>query len=136
MDNGPVVYYPGSHKWPEVVLADVDAFGEKPGLPQHLARLKTGLHIARNADADYLKYENVIQRRIDESGVRPEYATVRKGQAFICAANLLHGGSTQRERSRTRASQVTHYFFEGCRYYTPLLQRGWKTMWRTPQWIR
>jgi len=32
----------------------------------------------------------------------------------------LHGGTVQTDRSLTRHSQVTHYFFEGCTYYTPL----------------
>ena len=37
----------------------------------------------------------------------------------IWAANLLHGGSRQNDRSLTRWSQVTHYYFEDCVYYTP-----------------
>lgn len=43
----------------------------------------------------------------------------RKGQALIWCANLLHGGSTQADLTLTRWSQVTHYFFEDCIYYTP-----------------
>ena len=48
------------------------------------------------------------------------------------SANLLHGGSRQLATQRTRHSQVTHYFFEGCRYYTPLLSRGRDVAWRHP----
>lgn len=133
--NGPVMYFPGSHKWPEVALADVDAFGAKPGLPTLMAKMKTNFQVVRNTDADYGVYERVIQERIDRSGAEPVYATIKKGQAFVWAANLLHGGSPQADRGRTRLSQVTHYFFDGCRYYTPLLRRGMKTHWRTPNWI-
>jgi len=43
----------------------------------------------------------------------------RKGQALIWAANLLHGGSPQHDPKLTRWSQVTHYYFEDCVYYTP-----------------
>src|SRR3546814_9022792 len=43
----------------------------------------------------------------------------RKGQALIWCANLLHGGSVQTEPRLTRWSQVTHYYFEDCVYYTP-----------------
>jgi hypothetical protein len=43
----------------------------------------------------------------------------RKGQALIWCANLLHGGSPQTDPTRTRWSQVTHYFFDDCVYYTP-----------------
>jgi hypothetical protein len=43
----------------------------------------------------------------------------RKGQAVIWAANLLHGGGLQTDKRLTRWSQVTHYYFEDCIYYTP-----------------
>jgi hypothetical protein len=33
---------------------------------------------------------------------------------------LWHGGDKHSDRNRTRHSQVTHYFFDGCSYYTPL----------------
>ena len=135
-DNGPVVYYPGSHKWPEVTLADVDAFGADSAWGKLVARMKTSLRTAREVEADYPVYEQVIQDRIQRAAATPLYATVKKGQAFIWAANLLHGGSPQADRRRTRLSQVTHYFFEGCRYHTPLLKRGLRTQWRQPQWIR
>jgi len=135
MDNGPVVYYPGSHKWNEVALPEVDAFEASP--PTGWQRLRDFVKAPfRNTDADYAKYERLIRHRIEASGIAPAYATIPKGQAFLWAANLVHGGSHQRDRARTRSSQVTHYFFEGCRYYTPLLQRGWKTCWRNPDWIR
>ncbi len=128
------MYFPGSHKWSEVALPDVDAFGEQGWMRQFAARIR-GRMRDRNTDADYAKYERLIQHRTDAAGLAPTYATIKKGQAFIWAANLLHGGSPQLDRSRTRASQVTHFFFEGCRYYTPLLRRRWKTAWRKPDWI-
>ena len=40
------------------------------------------------------------------------------------------------ERPRaTRLSQVTHYFFEGCRYYTPMSSEGEDVRWRDPVWV-
>ncbi len=44
----------------------------------------------------------------------------KKGQALIWTANLLHGGDRQKDRNKTRWSQVTHYFFDNCAYYTPM----------------
>ena len=44
---------------------------------------------------------------------------LRKGQTLIWAANLFHGGCPVRDPNRTRHSQVTHFYFDGCRYYTP-----------------
>lgn len=134
-DNGPVVYYPGSHRWPEATLRDVDAF-EAPARVHWARKLRHLGAWPRNPDADYAIYERLIRHRIDKAGIKPAYATIRKGRAFIWAANLVHGGSPQHDRARTRSSQVTHCFFEGCRYYTPMLQRNWKTHWRNPEWIR
>jgi hypothetical protein len=111
MENGPLVYYPGSHKLPEITLQDV---GE---------------------EADELQYTEFIAEMIERKGLRPEYATIRKGQAFLWAANILHGGSAQKDMSRTRLSQVTHYYFEGCRYWTPLHSTASHTQWRHPEWI-
>jgi len=112
MDNGPVVYYPGSHKLPEITLEDV---GE---------------------GADELQYTEFIKDLIAREQLRPEYATIKKGQVFLWAANLLHGGSPQRDKNRTRLSQVTHFFFEGCRYWTPMGSTASQTEWRRPVWIR
>jgi hypothetical protein len=111
MDNGPVVYYPGSHKLPEITLTDV------------------------GPDADELAYSQYLAAMIERLELQPEYATIRRGQTFLWASNLLHGGSPQRDKSRTRLSQVTHFFFEGCRYWTPLHSQGDDIEWRRPQWI-
>ena len=53
------------------------------------------------------------------SGIEQETFVPKKGQALIWAANLLHGGSPQINPKLTRWSQVTHYYFENCVYYTP-----------------
>ena len=36
---------------------------------------------------------------------------------------------------RSRHSQVTHVFFEGCRYWTPMKSRGLEVCWREPEFI-
>lgn len=135
MASGPVAYFPGSHLWKELALPEVDAFTGRSAAPswRRLVRHLAGL--PRDAEADYAAYERLVATHIRRSGVQPAYATLRKGQALAWAANLVHGGSPRTDPARTRASQVTHFFFEGCRYYTPLLQRGWKTHWRRPAWI-
>ena len=51
---------------------------------------------------------------------RPVVFHPRKGQALIWTANLHHGGSPQADKAKTRHSQVTHYMFKGCAYWTPL----------------
>jgi hypothetical protein len=66
-------------------------------------------------------YERMWRHVVEASGIQPEYFHARKGQALIWAANLLHGGMPHRDDARTRWSQVTHYFFEDCAYYTPMM---------------
>lgn len=136
LDNGPVEYYPGSHTLPEITIEDVD----KAGYVTHsyMERFKAAVHDIRHihrpgrkySEYVYSSYETFIGEMIRHLGIEPQYATLKKGQALLWAANLLHGGSPQRDKGRTRHSQVTHYFFENCRYYTPRLGDGDRISWR------
>jgi phytanoyl-CoA dioxygenase PhyH len=114
MDNGPLIYYPGSHKLPEVTMAELGA---------------------RPTKDDYSFFERHVTKMIEEHDLQPDHATIKKGDALLWASNLLHGGAPQRDKNRSRHSQVTHYFFEGCKYYTPLLSEGENIHWRDPLWI-
>lgn len=116
MDNGPLIYYPGSNKLPEYTMADA-------GAPEAHSR-------------HYPIYEQFIQDVIAEFGLEADYGTIPKGHALIWSSNLLHGGAPQKDPHRSRHSQVTHYFFEGCRYYTPMDTKGLHVHWREPQWIQ
>ncbi|OWK47160.1 phytanoyl-CoA dioxygenase family protein [Fimbriiglobus ruber] len=115
LDNGALVYYPGSHKLPVVTMED---FAPGPGTKY------------------YEQYEDHIEGVARASGIPPAQAVLRKGQALIWAANLLHGGGTHHDKSRTRHSQVTHYYFEGCQYYMPLESYGGYRHLRFEEWIR
>jgi len=101
-DAGPLTYLPGSHKWPILtnVMIGRRAFGAQP----------------QSAQAPF---EAAWEAMIAASGREQEVFLARKGQALIWAANLLHGGSPQLDPTRTRWSQVSHYYFEDCIYYTP-----------------
>jgi hypothetical protein len=115
MQNGPLVYYPGSHKFPVVGMEAV-----APGCgPEH-----------------YHLYEAYIEKLVADRGLTPHHAVLRKGQALIWAANLLHGGSVHRDKGRTRHSQVTHYYFEGCQYYSPLSSYGGYRHLFLDEWVR
>lgn len=104
-DNGPLIYYPGSHKLP----------------------IYTNEHVGINPDTQgpspytqYPAYEKAWEALVEVLDLKPLYFHAKKGQALIWSANLLHGGAAQTDINRTRYSQVTHYYFEGCSYYTPL----------------
>lgn len=114
LDNGPLVYYPGSHRLPEYTMVDVGAAA---------------------SISNYGHYEAFLEEMVAKHQLRPHYATLQKGQALIWAANLLHGGAPQKDRGRTRFSQVTHFYFEGCKYYTPLCSAGEQISWRDPHWV-
>lgn len=101
-DAGPLVYYPGSHKWPML-------YNEMLG--KHIT--ETTHKLAQEP------YEPIWRELVKSSGIQPQTFCAKKGQTLIWAANLLHGGSPQINPELTRWSQVTHYYFEGCTYYTP-----------------
>lgn len=114
-ENGPLEYYPGSHLLPEISMQDA------------------GLEASPQ---NYGAYEDVIAQHVEQSGIAPSYGLMPKGHALIWHANLLHGGSQQKDHRRTRHSQVTHYFFENCKYYTPMQSQPGKLAYRNPEWIK
>lgn len=113
--NGALVYYPGSHKLKEITMEDV---APGPG-PQH-----------------YHLYEDYVEKFIAKSGLKPERAILKKGQALVWASNLFHGGGTHPDKARTRHSQVTHYYFDGCQYYMPLESYGGYRHLKIDEWVR
>ena len=103
-DAGPLFYYPGSHRWPVMSNALIGrrGFGEKVASAQD-------------------PYGPAWHALCEAHGMQQEAFHARKGQALIWSANLLHGGSRQLDSRLTRWSQVTHYYFDDCIYYTPAL---------------
>ncbi|MEX0964437.1 MAG: phytanoyl-CoA dioxygenase family protein [Pseudohongiellaceae bacterium] len=112
--NGPLLYYPGSHKLHEYSMHDFD--------------LEPGYH-------NYHKYEERIQQIVEKEQLQPEYGIIKKGEALIWHANLLHGGAPQKDLTRSRHSQVTHYYFADCKYYTPMNSGAGQLYFRDPFWI-
>ncbi len=96
--NGPLFYYPGSHRLPEFTGYDL---GYSVG------------------DYSYPRYEDFQHDLMDELGIVPIEFHAAKGDLLIWASNVIHGGSPVLRQGSTRWSQVTHYFFDGCTYYQP-----------------
>ena len=97
--NGALHYYPGTHMLPVVEYAD--------------------LGLAAGKDF-YGHYSSFVDELIEGRNLKKEVPFLKRGQAIIWAANLLHGGDTINDPDSTRVSQVTHYYFDGCSYYTPV----------------
>src|ERR1700761_3151828 len=104
-ENGPLVYYPGSHALP---IFTNEHIGCNPDTQ------------AQNMYGHYPRYEKAWEQIVEALDLKPLYFHAKKGQALIWAANLLHGGAAQKDMKRTRYSQVTHYYFDNCAYYTPM----------------
>ena len=101
-DAGPLFYYPGSHKWPIMTNSLIGRRGY-------------GSDLTSAQDP----YGPAWRALCDVHNAQEEVFLARKGQALIWCANLLHGGSRQNNNTLTRWSQVTHYYFDNCIYYTP-----------------
>lgn len=112
LTNGPLFYYPGSQRLPVLHMSDLglDAGAEH-----------------------YRHYEDKVEHILAHSGIQPQKALLKRGQALIWSANLFHGGSKRLDPARTRRSQVSHYYFPGCVYYTPLLSEPEKQRWALRQ---
>lgn len=107
-DNGPLHYYPGSHKLPFYDLIDM-------GLKGSDAQTAAEVY-----GVTYKQYEEKLSQIVAAHGLKKEVLNMPKGYALIWSANLLHGGEKILTPGSSRHSQVTHYFFENCVYYTPL----------------
>ena len=115
-DAGPLEYLPGSHRFPYLQCRDVGV-RQQPGVTP-----------------DQRIFHDFWTEAEHRYGLERRRFTPQLGQALIWSANLIHGGAAVNDPARTRWSQVTHYFFEGCRYYTPLLS-DWPdghVAWRQP----
>ena len=107
VDQGPVHYYPGSHKLPYYLNADYDNEG----------------NFLMIGNKSYSAYEDMMRQKIDELNLNKEVFTARKGDVLIWHANLFHGGEPHQDKSKTRKSLVFHYFKKGVICYHEISQR-------------
>ncbi|HET6966233.1 MAG TPA: phytanoyl-CoA dioxygenase family protein [Acidimicrobiales bacterium] len=101
--SGPLFYYPGSHRLPELDYQDL------------------GLKLDGLYGSSYEAYEDLMERLMVNVGLEQHKLVVSRGDALVWSSNLIHGGSPILRGGASRWSQVTHYLFEDCIYYTPML---------------
>lgn len=105
--NGALHYIPGSHKLPYFLNSDYDNEG---------STFKIG-------KKSYKAYEEFLEGKVKELGLKKEVFRAKKGDLLIWHANILHGGEPHLDKSKTRKSLVYHYFDEKSVCYHEVTQR-------------
>ncbi|MDC3063114.1 phytanoyl-CoA dioxygenase family protein [Alphaproteobacteria bacterium] len=103
--NGPLHYIKDSHHIPSLDYSDL--------LIDDSVKSKDKYNY-------YHQYEAKIKDLIKGLKLKTKVIHMKKGDVFIWSANLLHGGSKIILKNSTRLSQVTHYYYDDCVYYTPM----------------
>ncbi|HTI11528.1 MAG TPA: phytanoyl-CoA dioxygenase family protein [Puia sp.] len=106
-DNGPLFYYPGSHRLPYLLNND---FNE-------------GTSLLTLGKKDYGDYEDRIEEVIRENQLEKAVFLARKGDILIWHANLIHGGLPVKDPAQTRKSMVIHYYAKDVIKYHEITER-------------
>ena len=106
-DNGPLFYYPGSHRLPYLLNNDFNE-GE------------TSLRLGRK---DYVDYEDKMEEIIQNKQLQKEVFLAKKGDILIWHANLIHGGLPVIDPTLTRKSMVIHYYAKDVIKYHEITER-------------
>lgn len=106
-DNGPLHYYPGSHKFPYYLNSDYDNEG----------------NFFLIGNKSYEAYETMLNKKIKEHNIPKSVFLAKKGDLMIWHANLIHGGEPHLDKSKTRKSMVFHYYREDSICYHEITQR-------------
>lgn len=95
-DAGPLMYVPGSHRYPwyQFVRGDIK------------------LDKKNDRREDRAAFEKMYLSDMNKNGHSIKYLTCNKGDALIWHGSLLHGGSKHMNFEKTRKSIVTHYSLE------------------------
>ena len=107
LENGPLFYYPGSHKMQYVSCLDYNSGNSKFLI----------------GDESYMHYEEHVSQLIKSGALKKEYFLAAPGDVLIWHANLLHGGDPISKKGRTRKSMVAHFFAKDVLCYHEISQR-------------
>lgn len=105
--NGALHYIPQSHKLPYFLNSDYDNEG----------------NILKIGKKSYKAYEEFLENKVKELGLKKEIFKAKKGDLLIWHANILHGGEPHLDKNRTRKSLVYHIFDENSVCYHEVTQR-------------
>lgn len=106
-ENGPLFYYPGSHKLPYLLNND---FNE-------------GSTLLTLGKKDYPDYEDVLEELVVTKNYPKQEFLARKGDILVWHANLVHGGTPILNKALTRKSMVIHYYAKDVIKYHEITER-------------
>ena len=107
LENGPLFYYPGSHKLPYIMNKDFKRGGNSWLI-----------------EKDYKeRYAEKIDNTLKQHNFEKKIFTASKGDVLVWHANLLHGGSPIIDPSLTRKSMVLHFYGKDVIRYHEITER-------------
>lgn len=106
-DNGPLVFYPGSHRLPYITCNDYPSGNTRWAIGEESNR----------------RYEDKIEEILAAHSFERQEFHAQAGDVLIWHANLIHGGSPILQAGSTRRSMAAHYFCEGVICYHEISQR-------------
>ena len=107
-DNGPLIFYPGSHKLPYLLNGSFDHGGNR---------------FAIGHDA-YARYEEAVDKAVKDGRFERKEFIAQPGDVLVWHANLLHGGKKMTMPNASRKSMAIHYFASDVLCYHELTQRA------------
>ncbi len=105
--QGPLHYYPGSHKLPYLLNESYENTGNTVMI----------------GNKEYKDYENFIGNYVADKHLEKTTFHAKKGDILIWHANLLHGGDPHLDKNLTRKSMVFHYYAKDVVSYHEISQR-------------
>lgn len=90
-DNGPLLYYPGSHRLPKYQWAD------------------GGIVWSSGDESEVEAFEGSMKSTCESSGLEALTLRANKGDVLLWHAALVHGGTQVLDPARSRRSLVVHF---------------------------
>ncbi len=106
-DQGPLVYYPKSHRLPYITTEDY---------PSGHTRWRLGAFANK-------RFEDEIESVLNTHQFEAKTFEAKQGDVLLWHANLIHGGTSITKAGATRKSMVAHYFCEDVICYHEISQR-------------
>ena len=106
-NQGPLIYYPKSHRLPYITTEDYSSGHTRWRLGEFANK----------------RFEDEIESVVETNQFEAKTFQAQKGDVLLWHANLIHGGTAITKAGATRKSMVAHYFCEDVICYHEISQR-------------